>query len=84
MGEDKRFVDDDRSAFRPFLLGKRACIGQQLAWNELRIVLARLLWEFDVNVTEKGIPVWTRQKIFTTWVKEPMYVEVTLTKRIVD
>lgn len=38
---------DDRDAFRPFSAGTRACIGTNLAYLEMRIVLARLVWEFD-------------------------------------
>ena len=38
----------DRSAFFPFLTGKYGCIGKQLAYNEMRNVLSRMVLEFDV------------------------------------
>ncbi|KAI0481303.1 cytochrome P450 monooxygenase-like protein [Xylariaceae sp. FL0804] len=38
----------DKTAFFPFSMGKFACIGRQLALNELRTAIAKLILEFDV------------------------------------
>lgn len=35
------FAGDDKDASKPFLLGPRGCLGQNLAYVELRIVLAK-------------------------------------------
>lgn len=38
----------DKNAFFPFLIGKYGCIGKQLALNEMRSVLTKLVLEFDL------------------------------------
>lgn len=36
-----------RKAFVPFLVGDRACAGKAMAWTELNITIARIMWCFD-------------------------------------
>ena len=38
----------NKNAFFPFSIGKFSCIGKQLALNELRTVISKLVLEFDV------------------------------------
>lgn len=42
----------DKNAFFPFLLGRYGCIGKQLAYNEMRNVISRLVLEFDIAFAE--------------------------------
>ncbi|KAH8682042.1 cytochrome P450 monooxygenase-like protein [Xylariales sp. PMI_506] len=42
----------NKDAFFPFSMGKFSCIGKQLALNELRVVIAKVLLEFDVKFAE--------------------------------
>ncbi len=44
---------DQLSASKPFSVGFHSCLGRPLAWVELRLVLTRLLWAFDL-VEEKA------------------------------
>ncbi|KAF2744068.1 isotrichodermin C-15 hydroxylase [Sporormia fimetaria CBS 119925] len=46
------FVNDQLHASRPFSVGFHTCLGQQLALAEIRLVLARLLWAFDLSFDE--------------------------------
>lgn len=63
---------------QPFLVGPRNCIGRNLAYLEMRLILARLLWNFDVEAVDgKGGPQWRSQKIFTLWEKTAMEVKLT-------
>jgi cytochrome P450 len=39
-----------RSAFCPFSVGPRACIGKGLAYTELTIALARVLWLYEMRL----------------------------------
>ncbi|KAI9723822.1 MAG: RNA polymerase II mediator complex subunit [Chrysothrix sp. TS-e1954] len=49
QGEKPREFDRDRlSASKPFSLGFHSCLGRPLAWLEMRLIITRLLWAFDV------------------------------------
>lgn len=73
--ESSPYSKDRQEAYHPFSMGPHGCLGQQLAWVELRVILARLLWNFDMEVPEGGKPLkWTDQKIFWAWDKKPVNV----------
>ncbi|KAH8658201.1 cytochrome P450 [Xylariales sp. PMI_506] len=48
LGEDERFANDQLSASLPFGTGPRVCIGRNLAYMEMRLICAHLLWNFDL------------------------------------
>lgn len=39
-------------SLRPFSTGRHNCIGMNLAIAEMRLVLTRLLWAFDLHLTD--------------------------------
>ncbi|ORY03149.1 isotrichodermin C-15 hydroxylase [Clohesyomyces aquaticus] len=45
----KQYHNDQLTASRPFSVGFHSCMGKSLAWVELRLVLCRLLWAFDLD-----------------------------------
>ncbi|KAL2864248.1 cytochrome P450 [Aspergillus lucknowensis] len=57
---DSRFADDNRNAARPFSLGNRSCLGMRLAYLESRILLAKLAYTFDWEITNAGDVDWYR------------------------
>ena len=71
------FVSDERHAVQPFSVGPRQCISKNLAWAELRLILARLLWAFDIEATEAGKRVrWEDQRTWMLWEKLPFEVRL--------
>ncbi|RAL61285.1 hypothetical protein DID88_010364 [Monilinia fructigena] len=45
-----------QSAFIPFGFGRTSCIGKYLAYQEMKVVLARLIWAFDMRLSsQKGV-----------------------------
>lgn len=57
------------SMFQPFILGRHSCIGMNLAYAEMRVILARLLWAFDISLkNEQDRWDWGAQRIFIFWV----------------
>jgi cytochrome P450 len=72
------FPNDIKAAFQPFSVGPRSCIGKILAYAEMRLILARLLWNFNL---ESPVPLsdsldWTTQKIYMMVEKQPFYVRL--------
>ncbi|KAJ1323496.1 aspirochlorine biosynthesis cytochrome P450 monooxygenase [Microdochium nivale] len=45
-----RYDSDRKDIFRPFSAGSRDCIGKNLAYAEMRTILARLLFRFEFEV----------------------------------
>ncbi|KAF1990518.1 cytochrome P450 [Aulographum hederae CBS 113979] len=71
------FDNDDHSVFQPFSIGPRNCIGRNLAYAEMRLILTRLLFDFDLELDERSKD-WTKgQKAYKLWVKPPLWVKVT-------
>ena len=69
------FFKDDLAAVQAFSVGIWSCIGKQLAYGELRVVLARMVWNFDLSVAVGGRDVdWTKQKCWFLVEKEPFDV----------
>lgn len=71
---DPKFAGDDRDAAKPFSTGPRACLGVNLAYLVLRIVIARLVWEFDWELMASSRS-WERDmKVLFLWKKPPLSV----------
>ena len=49
VGSSAESVAAARNAFCAFSTGPRGCVGKNLAWLEMRIVLAKTLWMFEVK-----------------------------------
>lgn len=41
---------DDKRAFQPFSTGPRACLGLNMAYLELRIAVAKMVWLYDLEM----------------------------------
>lgn len=69
------FGNDDKAALQPFSLGPRGCLGKSLAYFEMRSILARVLWNFDMEIDEASQG-WMEQKEYTIWDKAPLWVNL--------
>ncbi|KAH8894276.1 isotrichodermin C-15 hydroxylase [Thozetella sp. PMI_491] len=73
------FHNDDKAVFKPFSLGPRDCIGKNLAWAEMRMILGKLIWSFDfLSLAEDSAKWIERQKIYSLWEKRPLNVKIAL------
>jgi hypothetical protein len=48
-----------------------------MAWIEVRILLAKLLFMYDMEIVDKTLDWEAEQKCFTLWQKPDLYVRVT-------
>ncbi|KAF6802336.1 benzoate 4-monooxygenase cytochrome P450 [Colletotrichum musicola] len=73
------FYADKRDAMQPFSYGPRNCVGKHLAYNEMRVIMARLLWEFDMSL-EPSSREWTtpysNHQAWAIWKKPPLMVRL--------
>ncbi|KFY23056.1 hypothetical protein V493_06128, partial [Pseudogymnoascus sp. VKM F-4281 (FW-2241)] len=74
--DDPRFASDNKHALQPFSVGPRNCLGRNLAYAEMRLILAQVLWNFDLELTTESEN-WADQKIYSLWEKTPLYVKLT-------
>ncbi|CAI0641560.1 unnamed protein product [Colletotrichum noveboracense] len=66
---DRRFSNDTKHAVMPFSIGPRRCSGATIAYTELRLILAKLAWALDVELSASGKKVsWEEDvKVYATY-----------------
>ncbi|KAL2044387.1 hypothetical protein N7G274_003092 [Stereocaulon virgatum] len=82
--DQSTFVGDKRSVVQPFSVGPRNCIGVNLAYAEMRLVLTRLLWNFNLKFTQRLIDetledemlIFEEQKTYALWEREPFKIQL--------
>ncbi|KAF7922013.1 uncharacterized protein EAE98_008224 [Botrytis deweyae] len=65
---------DIKDASRPFLLGPRDCLGRNFALMELNLVLAKLLWSYDMELVNKEINFLEQSTVHVLWWKPKLFV----------
>ncbi|CZR56893.1 related to isotrichodermin C-15 hydroxylase (cytochrome P-450 monooxygenase CYP65A1) [Phialocephala subalpina] len=72
------YYNDRRSSVLPFSTGPRSCIGKALAWAEMRLLLAKLVWSFDIEEVDsvKGRLRWDKQGVFIAVARQPFEVRL--------
>ncbi|KAJ5668353.1 uncharacterized protein N7477_006923 [Penicillium maclennaniae] len=73
---DPEFANDSKTVMQPFSFGPRNCIGRNLAYVEMRIILARMVFNFDMELDQPSDE-WTDQQCFLLWEKKPLMVRLT-------
>ncbi|KAJ6094612.1 hypothetical protein N7467_002125 [Penicillium canescens] len=76
-GEGQQFKDDNKAAFQPFAVGPRNCLGMSFAKVELRLIFARLVWNFDMELLTSREE-WEAQRTYIVWDRCPLRVKVRL------
>ncbi|KAG8167907.1 hypothetical protein KVR01_003596 [Diaporthe batatas] len=74
LSPDSEFAGDDKGGSQPFSYGLRSCAGKVLAWAELRITMAKLLWHFDFELASPADDWWNKQRTYLIWERLPLMV----------
>ncbi|KAF2419707.1 pisatin demethylase [Tothia fuscella] len=81
---DKENTTDKLHASNPFSLGPRGCIGRNLSYMEMRLIIGKLLWCNDItmaNHPENDVwdPVNDHENmvVYNNWIKPPLHVKLT-------
>ncbi|KAJ5960900.1 uncharacterized protein N7479_008050, partial [Penicillium vulpinum] len=73
---DPLFADDRREVLQPFHIGPRNCLGRNLAYSEMRLILALIIFNFDIEIADEARD-WIKQRNFLMWEKGPLKVHLT-------
>ncbi|PYH43686.1 cytochrome P450 [Aspergillus saccharolyticus JOP 1030-1] len=73
--DDPEFASDNKAAFQPFSYGPRNCLGKNLAYHEMRIILAKVLYHFTLSLAPESVD-WDKQNVFSLWEKKPLMVQL--------
>lgn len=71
------FYQDIQKSSQPFGFGPRNCIGKNLAWMEIRLIVARLLWAFDIELCDESKGWKDNMPIFGLYQRGPLTVKLT-------
>ncbi|KAI0005259.1 cytochrome P450 [Xylariaceae sp. FL0662B] len=67
--------DDDRRASQPFSTGPGACLGINLAYLEMKLILAKIMFTYDLEMVDSGIRDWNREcEVVLLWKKPDLWV----------
>lgn len=77
--EDPEFKDDRLDALEPFSVGPRNCLGKNLAWHEMRLLLSTVLLHYDLELCPESEK-WADQKVYTLWEKPSLFCRLTAVK----
>jgi len=64
------------SAINPFGIGYRKCLGYELALLEMRLMLAKLVWNFDLEMEPGSVLKWGDLRIFFGIEHKPVLVRL--------
>lgn len=70
------YSEDRRQAMQPFSIGPRECLGKNLAWAEMRLVLAYLILEFDIGPGCGPTLRWESLRTFLLVEKKPFLLHL--------
>lgn len=66
---------DKKPYFQPFMIGPRSCIGVNLAWMEMKLTLAKMVYSFDFKLENPGKD-WLREcELLLLWKKPALMVK---------
>ena len=75
-GGHEKFSNDRLDVVNPFLLGPRNCLGQNLAYAEMRLIIARLIWEFDMSICDDSRGWLKDQSNYFLWDKPALNIRL--------
>ncbi|KAH7122444.1 cytochrome P450 [Dendryphion nanum] len=75
--EGKEKGMDILNASNPFSLGARGCLGQNLAWMEMNLIICMIFWSFDLELVNTEMDLHRDSKMDSLWEKPPLFVRIT-------
>ncbi|KAL8946312.1 MAG: hypothetical protein Q9222_007268 [Ikaeria aurantiellina] len=74
---DPIYQADRKEASEPFGIGGRSCLGKALAWAEMKMILCKVIWSFDMKLAEGNTKDWSMDpKVYTLHERTPLYIQL--------
>ncbi|KAI1402548.1 putative cytochrome P450 monooxygenase [Hypoxylon fuscum] len=74
---DSRYNNDRFDSMQPFSAGPRNCIGKNLAYAEMRLIMAKIIYNFDLRLADDAKDWLLTQKTYVLWDKPVLGVHMT-------
>ncbi|KAH7380109.1 cytochrome P450 [Pyrenochaeta sp. MPI-SDFR-AT-0127] len=68
---DSEFDSDEKHALQPFSVGSHDCLGKNMAYHEMRLIVAKVLYTFDLELAPESRN-WGGQECHMLWQKPPL------------
>ncbi|KAL8826319.1 MAG: hypothetical protein Q9191_003870 [Dirinaria sp. TL-2023a] len=65
---------DMKEASQPFSLGARGCLGRNFALMEVNLILAKLLWKYDMELVDPSLDWEGQSEVHVMWNKPELRV----------
>ncbi|KAI2614033.1 cytochrome P450 ClCP1 [Hypoxylon fragiforme] len=70
------FKNDQTDAMQPFSVGPRNCIGRNLAYAEMRLILAKIIYNFDMTIDDDSRDWLRNQPAYNLWDKPALNIHM--------
>ena len=70
------FANDAREVLQPFHTGPRGCLGKNLAYAEMRLLLAKMLFHFDFELADPNEDWFGHLKAFSVWDRTSLMIRL--------
>ncbi|KFA52277.1 hypothetical protein S40293_00629 [Stachybotrys chartarum IBT 40293] len=74
---DSQFKHDNKEAFHPYSIGNRSCVGKKVFQAEAKLVLAKTIFAFDLQLSDQTDRDWMNQSAYLVFHPKPLYVKLT-------
>ncbi|KAJ4303218.1 hypothetical protein N0V90_002111 [Kalmusia sp. IMI 367209] len=71
-----KYKDDNHASMNAFSFGPRNCLGKNLAYAEMRLIMAKVLWHFDLEMKPESEGWLERHRLFMLWEKPSLMVKL--------
>ncbi|RYP50508.1 hypothetical protein DL768_004013 [Monosporascus sp. mg162] len=68
-------LGDNTDVYYPFGYGPRNCIGEAVAWMEMRIILAKMIFSYDWEWVNTELDWFKQAKLYLVWDKPALLVK---------
>jgi len=76
-----KYKNDKREVVNAFSMGPRNCLGMTLAYVEMKVILARVFYNYDMELCEESQGWKDELRIYALWAKKPLMVTLKKVER---